>query len=122
MPMQILHNSLDNVSRDFVAEVQALPIIGLDIFDWYDGGLERWVDEGGDVRASAFPTVVILIPAHRVNEGDEGTVTHPARQRRVRKVVSIADLNNRMDLIDVVLANSTSLGLPAVAMERPWNA
>ena len=54
----ILHNSYDPVSREFV-EVHGETVD--DIIDWYNfGEVDRWLEMGGNMRVSAFPSMAII--------------------------------------------------------------
>lgn len=58
MKKVILHNSFDPVSRKYVEKYGEKVD---DIIDWYvDGEVDRWLEMGGDMFVSAFPSLVIF--------------------------------------------------------------
>ena len=105
--MIILHNSLDKESREFVAQ-HATPADT--IYDWHDRkDFALWVGAGGTQKVSAFPSVVVDIPAHdSFDPDDEFLEEVPAHQEALRKIKDIDDLNERIDKINLKLEKHNS--------------
>ena len=115
--MKILHNSLDRQSREFIAQFEGQP--NVEIFDWYNGGRDAWSAAGGTLLVSAFPTVVIDIPDHRVADANGEIAIVANHQRALRKCVDQNDLRGRIDIINSTLSKSRSLGLEVPLVDVP---
>lgn len=109
--MIILHNSLDKESREFVA---AHP--GAMVYDWYNGGREEWVGINGTIKVSAFPSVIVDVPAYtvpaRVIDGrTEPEFNVPPEQVAVRKPRDLTDVQARLDVLNERLPVDAKLTL-----------
>ena len=62
--MIILHNHMSKASREFVATHGE----GHTVISWYEGGREAWIAAGGTDKVSAFPSIVVDMPAYKVPE------------------------------------------------------
>ena len=125
--MIILHNSLDRESREFVAA--AIADFGttlgpfsdgvavtedgrITIYDWYAGGRDAFWAAGHTDKVSAFPSVIVDIPTHRVPPTSESPGhTAPRRQHALRKPADMAEVMDFLTEINVELAESTGEGL-----------
>lgn len=110
--MIILHNSLDKESRDFVAAHGA----GATVYDWYKGGREAWVALGGTDKVSAFPSVLVDVPAFTVPARVVGRRTEPAfnmppEQVAIRKPRDMTDVQAHLDEINKRLPAASRLTL-----------
>lgn len=129
--MIILHNSLDKDSRNFLAATLSSlgttlePFSGgvsasMDakhiVYDWYRGGREAFWAAGHTDKVSAFPSVIVDIPTHRIPPivGPEPVPgrTAPRRQHALRKPANVAAITTALTEINVRLAKSASEGLP----------
>ena len=110
--MIILHNSYDRESREFVA---ANP--GATVYDWYEGGREAWVGINGTIKVSAFPSVIVDVPAFtipaRVDADGKVVPAHnvPPEQIAVRKPRNLADVQTRLDELNERLPVAARLNL-----------
>lgn len=67
--MIILHNRHDKASREFVA---AVPVVA-QVLDWYnDVDRQAWLDAGGTLAVSAFPSVLMRHDTYK-QETEDGT-------------------------------------------------
>jgi len=110
--MIVLHNSHDRESREFV-ENHCGP--DDEIYDWYKGGREEWVEKHGTMQVSAFPSVIVDIPAHESPIYDRGgnvigTFTETACQHAIRKTEDLADIDRALARINAALDVSAGLG------------
>ena len=124
--MIVLHNSGDKASRDFVASLGARP--GLVVLDWYKGGREEWMARGGNMGVSAFPAIVVEVPAYLTPatesmgkiEAIDGTATqlydqhpavmHPARTEMIRKPLNMVEVQGALDKFNVCMSVSRDAG------------
>ena len=114
--MIILHNSLDQDSRDFVTAHGA----GATVYDWYKGGREAFWAAGHTDKVSAFPSVIVDIPSHRIPP-ETGPPPTPGRlapwqQIALRKPRDMADVQKFLDRINVGLAKSAGEGMPVAPL------
>ena len=121
--MIILHNSLDEESRDFVAAheptlggftagVATTPDGKTTVYDWYKGGRDAFWAAGHTDKVSAFPSVIVDIPTHRVPPTSESPGhTAPRRQHALRKPADMAEVMDFLTEINVELAKSAGEGL-----------
>ncbi len=102
--MIFIHNSLSKESRAFIA-AHATPQDT--VYDWYDGGREAFWATGNTHEVSAFPSIVIDIPSHRIPANSDHPVQNiPRKQKMVRKPADMAAVQAHLDRINVVLARS----------------
>jgi hypothetical protein len=124
--MIILHNHSDAESRQFLINILSTSLDsipwangkavfgGHTLYNWYQGGRETWIAEGHTREVSAFPSVVWDVP-----EYDEPEYTllsgETVPQRRIpihqdvhRKPSDITSVQERVDAINVRLANSAN--------------
>lgn len=108
--MIYLHNSLSKESRAFFdAHIQPTDTV----YDWYQGGREAFIAAGGTDRVSAFPSVVVDIPSHRIPANLDHPVLNIQRiQKMVRKPADMAAVQAYLDKVNIVLAKSQGQGRP----------
>lgn len=105
--MIILHNPQDQLSRDFVTTYGD----SCEVLDWYadEATREAYLAEPGNPAPSAFPTVVIDIPAYTEtlpSYGDNGellgvaTVTVPAHREALRLPASMAAVEQYLAYVE----------------------
>ena len=110
--MIILHNSHARESREFVAAHRA----GATVYDWYEGGREEWWALGGTDKVSAFPSVIVdvpafTVPARVVGGGAEPVFNVPPEQVAVRTPRNLADVQARLDVLNERLPVTAKLNL-----------
>jgi len=105
--MIVLHNTNDQASIQFVAAHCA----GLAVIDWYgdDTAREAYLADSGNPAPSAFPTVVVDIPAYTEtlpSYGDNGellgvvTVSVPAHREALRLPASMAAVEQYLAYVE----------------------
>lgn len=111
--MIILHNSYSEASRAFVAAHGG----GAEVYDWYKGGREAWTTLRGTMKVSAFPSVVVDMPAYRTWSFIDGDGTEvpaedrPAEQRMIRQPRDMADVQDSVNKLNALLSGSFELTL-----------
>ena len=112
--MIILHNYMSKASREFVAAYGE----GNTVISWYEGGREAWIAAGGTDKVSAFPSIVVDMPAYKVPErlglDDQTLPEHfiPAEVVMIRKPTSLNDISDWIAAKNMILNRSTAADMP----------